>query len=44
MLEFCLAVLASLVLICGAQVEQLSEQHRQELSAPSADEMTPDVR
>ncbi len=40
MLELCLLMLAGLALICGAQVEQLAEQHRQELSASSADEMT----
>jgi hypothetical protein len=40
MLEFCLVMLAGLALICGAQVEQLSEQQRQELSTPSADEVT----
>jgi len=31
MLMFCLLVLAGLTLICGAQVEQLEEQQRQEL-------------
>ena len=31
MLMFCLLVLAALVLICGALVEELDEQQRQEL-------------
>ncbi len=44
MLELCLLVLAGLALICGARVEQLSEQQRQELAALSADEMSPETR
>ncbi|WP_424630552.1 hypothetical protein [Bradyrhizobium sp. SYSU BS000235] len=43
MLEFCLLTLAGLILICGAQVEQLEERQRQELAA-SADEMAPQAR
>lgn len=37
MLDLCLVMLAGLALICGAQVEQLEQQQRQELAAHSAD-------
>jgi hypothetical protein len=39
MLELCLFMLACLVLICGAQVEQLAERQRRELAASSAEEL-----
>jgi hypothetical protein len=43
MLTFCLLTLTGLILICGAQVEQLEERQRQEL-ASSAEEIAPETQ
>jgi hypothetical protein len=39
MLELCLLMLAGLVLVCGAQVEQLAERQRRELAASSTEDL-----